>query len=260
MPESVRARSILLLTRADKLTSDEDREKVLSRVKREASDLFTHIHMASLLNLENTRDVLKDLVGLADSMELTDPTEPTVEVAESVSTPNVSDLLDEPQSKASVEIETPTPAQAKVSDSEMTDDMLIDSLDLSGEANLDDLGLGEDDDADMDEVLAALTGAAPAVTTLSKAPKTEAAPRASKAFEAAETEAPDASAAPLRTNSTTDAAPAAEGYASELWRTMSSTIPHDDQDAYEAAFDLFLEKIDAEIATLNGQLNMKAAG
>lgn len=69
VPEQLRARSILLLTRADKLRSDDDRKKVLRRVDREAGDLFTHIHMASLLDLENATDVLRDMVVLCNSVE-----------------------------------------------------------------------------------------------------------------------------------------------------------------------------------------------
>jgi len=121
----VRARSILVLTRADKLTSDEDRAKVLTRVQREAGDHFTHIHMASLLEPEDTKGILSDLVALTNSMAAADP----------------------------------------IADDELTDDMLIDSLDLSDDTSLDELVLNEDEDADMDEVLAALTGTAPLAQT-----------------------------------------------------------------------------------------------
>ncbi len=72
VPEQVRARSILLLTRADKLTSEQDREKVLRRVRHEAGDLFTHIHMTSLLDFSNAREILMDLASLC---ELPDPAE-----------------------------------------------------------------------------------------------------------------------------------------------------------------------------------------
>ena len=252
VPEAVRARSILLLTRADKLTSDHDREKVLNRVKREAGDLFTHIHMASLLELENTRDVLADLVAMADSLAATN------QATTSAPTHNAADLLDNLSEdhaseapKLVADTETPM-AEDKVSapaadTGEMTDDMLIDSLDLSGEANLDELALSEDHDTDMDEVLAALTAAAPVAAVAAT----------STAMAQEETDAPqitEPAAAEVFEM------PVAEGFASELWQTMSATIPHDDLDAYEAAFDLFLEKVDTEIATLRGQLNMKAVG
>jgi len=266
VPESVRARSILLLTRADKLTSDEDREKVLNRVKREAGDLFTHIHMASLLSLDNTRDMLKDLVALADSVN------PIDQVAVGTSSHNVSDLLDSPSVSDSPIAEAPTVEQDTVeaSSKEMTDDMLIDSLDLSDEANLDALALGGDEDADMDEVLAALTGAAPIAAAATAVAATTAVTKA-EPVEAEEAPAPEAdeptpeevfgNSANLQNDAPEfEPTPAAEGYASELWRTMSTTIPYDDADAYEAAFDMFLEKMDTEVAMLRGQLNMKAAG
>lgn len=241
VPEAVRARSILLLTRADKLTSDEDREKVLNRVKREAGDLFSHIHMASLLNLENTRDVLKDLVTLADSfgsngkVGIDAPVTTTAPDADETTTEASmatvsSDEIDQQSDPAPVDSEA------------MTDDMLIDSLDLSDDISLDELVFSEEDDADMDEVLAALTGTAPvavaaATSTISDKPKTVKEPKA---------EAP----APAQT---------AEGYATALWNEMSATVTPDDPDAYAAAVDLFLEKVDTEVATLREQLNMKVA-
>ncbi len=64
VPESLRENSILLLTRADKLTSETDREKVLKRVKREAGDMFGTVHMASLLNLESVQPAFRDMVGM----------------------------------------------------------------------------------------------------------------------------------------------------------------------------------------------------
>lgn len=250
VPESVRERSILLLTRADKLTTDEDRSKVLKRVKNEAGGLFTHVHMASLLELDNTRDVLADLVALADSVTASD------KETTSTATPNVSALLDDPSGNASSTKAPSAPVKDRpeVTNGEMTDDMLIDSLDLSGDADLDALVFDADDDTDMDEVLAALTSPVPAVSAITKA----AASTESVKPTVAKTDSADVE--PQDRVSDFDTAPVAGGFASELWRTMSATIPHDDADAYAAAFDLFLEKVDTEIATLRGQLNMKAAG
>lgn len=68
VPERVRARSILLLTRADKLSGDTDREKVMARVTREAGDLFSHIHMASLKEFGNAREFLRDLIDLCNAV------------------------------------------------------------------------------------------------------------------------------------------------------------------------------------------------
>ena len=257
VPESVRARSILLLTRADKLTSDEDRAKVLNRVKREAGDLFTHIHMASLLELENTRGVLKDLVEMAETMKS------AAQAVSTAPTPNVTDLLDPPQAADVSDEASKNPAQNQ--SNEMTDDMLIDSLDLSGEANLDDLALSNEGDADMDEVLAALTNATPTVAAVATAAASTSTLVESEAAETVvpmpqATEVSESPAAPQQEKLNSDDALVAEGYASELWRQMSLVIPHDDHDAYETAFDMFLEKVDTEIATLRGQLNIKAAG
>ncbi len=258
VPEAVRANSILLLTRADKLTSDADREKVLNRVKREAGDLFTHIHMASLLELDNTRGVLTDLVSMAQSMGTVSQS------AISAPTPNVADLLEDPSASEAadapdidVAAESATDGQTKVDADEMTDDMLIDSLDLSGGSNLDDLVLNEDEEADMDEVLAALTTTA--------APAAAAAATTATVVSIASDDTPEAAdipepTAPEQSTPAPVDMPVAEGFASDLWAKMSSSIPHDDIDAYEAAFDLFLEKVDTEVAMLRGQLNMKAAG
>ena len=71
VPERVRERSILLLTRADKLTSDEDRAKVLKRIQREAGDQFSKIHMVSLLEFEDTHDFLRDLIELCQGVDAT---------------------------------------------------------------------------------------------------------------------------------------------------------------------------------------------
>jgi len=135
---------------------------------------------------------------------------------------------------------------------------------------LDALALGGDEDADMDEVLAALTGAAPIAAAATAVAATTAVTKA-EPVEAEEAPAPEAdeptpeevfgNSANLQNDTPEfEPTPAAEGYASELWRTMSTTIPYDDADAYEAAFDMFLEKMDTEVAMLRGQLNMKAAG
>ena len=51
-----------------------------------------------------------------------------------------------------------------------------------------------------------------------------------------------------------------DGYATELWTKMASAIPSDDADAYALAFDMFLERIDTEVATLRHQVSLKAAG
>jgi len=249
VPENVRARSILLLTRADKLTSDADREKVLNRVKREASDHFTHIHMASLLELDNTRDVLADLIAMV---------EPTGSLSAQTAA-----IAAATESNASTATDDSNQSQQPAVDTEMTDDMLIDSLDLTGDTSLDELGLNDEDDADMDEVLAALTGAAPvavAATAVKAASKSEKAPAKPADAELEMTETPEGLRESPTETLVEDEPYAAEGYASELWRAMSSTVSHDDPDAYEAVFDSFLEKLDTEIAMLRGQLNMKAAG
>ncbi|MFQ6549514.1 dynamin family protein [Aestuariibius sp. 2305UL40-4] len=48
IPEEVRKRSLLLVTRFDKLTTDRDRKRVLSRVMRETEGLFAHTFPISL--------------------------------------------------------------------------------------------------------------------------------------------------------------------------------------------------------------------
>ena len=56
MPADVKARSILLLTRFDKITNDKDRSRVLRRVAREAADQFAHILPISLLEALSSGD------------------------------------------------------------------------------------------------------------------------------------------------------------------------------------------------------------
>jgi len=262
--EAVRARSILVLTRADKLTSDEDRAKVLTRVQREAGDHFTHIHMASLLEPEDTKGILSDLVALTNSMAAADPTiissvrSNTASVADASP---VADPIDQPSEAKEGGVSSVTKAEDTnpIADDELTDDMLIDSLDLSDDTSLDELVLNEDEDADMDEVLAALTGTAPLAQTDGRTKES------SLTSISASEKLGDVNSASI-TNDAASHAPempvtlSAQGYASELWRKMSEAIPFDDPDAYEAAFDLFLEKIDAEITTLRAQLNIKAVG
>ena len=130
---------------------------------------------------------------------------------------------------------------------------------------MDDLALSNEGDADMDEVLAALTNATPTVAAVATAAASTSTPAESEAAETVvpmpqATEVSESPAAPQQEKLNSDDALVAEGYASELWRQMSLVIPHDDHDAYETAFDMFLEKVDTEIATLRGQLNIKAAG
>jgi GTP-binding protein EngB required for normal cell division len=64
MPDRLRRNSVLLLTRADKLNTREDRDKVQRRVKREAGDLFGSIHMASLLDLKSVQPAFRDVVRM----------------------------------------------------------------------------------------------------------------------------------------------------------------------------------------------------
>ncbi len=71
MPERLRQNSVLLLTRADKLTTDTDREKVLRRVTNEAGHLFTSVHMGSLLNLEAVQAPFREVIGLCRAVDAT---------------------------------------------------------------------------------------------------------------------------------------------------------------------------------------------
>lgn len=64
VPASLRKRSVLLITRADMLSKQEDRQKVLKRVHTEAGPHFSAIHMASLRNFKNLHPFLRDLIEL----------------------------------------------------------------------------------------------------------------------------------------------------------------------------------------------------
>lgn len=63
VPERFRKHSILLLTQADKLESDADREKVLRRVTRDAKDEFAAIFMLSLVQPGDFEGFLRKLIG-----------------------------------------------------------------------------------------------------------------------------------------------------------------------------------------------------
>ena len=56
IPDEIKARSILLLTRFDKITKEKDRQRVVRRVAREADGLFAHILPISLLDALNAGD------------------------------------------------------------------------------------------------------------------------------------------------------------------------------------------------------------
>ena len=73
MPESLRANSVLVLTRADKLTTEEDREKVLRRVKGEAGHLFGAVHMVSLLNLTTVQPAFREVIRICRALNETTP-------------------------------------------------------------------------------------------------------------------------------------------------------------------------------------------
>lgn len=61
VPAEVRARSMLLVTQFDKLTSDRDRARVLNRIKAETADLFSGVYpMALLQALAATSDADAD--------------------------------------------------------------------------------------------------------------------------------------------------------------------------------------------------------
>ncbi|MEL7279309.1 MAG: dynamin family protein [Pseudomonadota bacterium] len=64
LPEAVRERSLLLLTRFDKLTSDKDRQRVLQRVTLETDGRFRGIYPISLLAAMAAGD---DADGLRDA-------------------------------------------------------------------------------------------------------------------------------------------------------------------------------------------------
>ncbi len=56
LPSELYCNSLLLLTRFDKITTEEDREKVLKRVRREAKDLFSDIFPVSLTQALSARE------------------------------------------------------------------------------------------------------------------------------------------------------------------------------------------------------------
>jgi len=251
VPEHVRARSILLLTRADKLTNDGDRDKVLRRVKREAGELFSHIHMASLLNFANARDVLNDLMGLCNAVDPTSQvgSAATVAVADRLAGGTAADDAVASASKPEKEVETEAqdtaPADSPEDDYEDAFDI---DLDLAA------LASSQEEFDDTDDVLAALTATA-AVAGVSAMPQADVEPQPEPIQEPEPEPEPEAKP---------EAIPAdpqnAQGYATELWTSMANEIPSDDPDAYAVAFDMFLERIDTEIATLKNHISMKAAG
>lgn len=228
VPEHVRARSILLLTRADKINNEADREKILRRVQREAGELFSHIHMASLLNFANAPDVLSDLIALCNSVESVVEVEEhaTAAVAQIMTsdgadTPSADPIEPQPEPKKANAVE------AKDVDADI--DVLLDSEvddDLAALVSL------QNEYDDTDDVLAALTA---------EVDERDAEPNAE----------PEPEPEPVIVG---------EGYATELWTRMASSIPGDDADAYALAFDMFLERIDTEVATLRHQVSLKVAG
>jgi hypothetical protein len=64
MPEALRARSFLLLTRFDKITEPKDRRRVLARVRRETDGLFAGVFPVSLTRAIASAD---DAAAFADS-------------------------------------------------------------------------------------------------------------------------------------------------------------------------------------------------
>lgn len=65
IPEDVAARSLLVLSHADRLTDPADREKVLRRVTHEAEGLFASIRLASFLSEPDVAGLLADLHAAA---------------------------------------------------------------------------------------------------------------------------------------------------------------------------------------------------
>ena len=230
VPESVRARSILLLTRADKINSESDREKILRRIRREAGGSFSHIHMASLLDFDNISAVLEDLRSLCNSVGGSSNTDTAT--ASAVAHANL------PDTGAIIPGDAPATELQKADAVEATDpDADLDSLlneDAEGDlAALAALEAEYDASDDTDDVLAALTAE---VNDDEPEEEPEKEPE----------EAPE----PVAIGS---------GYATVLWTQMASAIPSDDPDAYALAFDMFLEQMDTEIATLRQQASMKVA-
>ena len=70
MPQRLRENGVLLLTRADKLVSDADRDRVLRRVTAEAAPMFSSIHMVSLLNLTLVKEALRQVIALCRNVEM----------------------------------------------------------------------------------------------------------------------------------------------------------------------------------------------
>ncbi|MCE6951387.1 dynamin family protein [Cereibacter sphaeroides] len=68
VPEEVAARSILVLSHADRLTDPVDREKVLRRVTREAEGLFASIRLASFVSDDDVAGLLADLRSTAATL------------------------------------------------------------------------------------------------------------------------------------------------------------------------------------------------
>lgn len=56
IPDEIRERSILLLTRFDKLTDENNRQRVIQRMEKEAGDQFRHIFPISLLEAMSAED------------------------------------------------------------------------------------------------------------------------------------------------------------------------------------------------------------
>jgi len=56
IPDEIRKRSLLLLTRFDKLTDEKNRQRVIQRMEKEAGDKFRHIFPISLLEAMSAED------------------------------------------------------------------------------------------------------------------------------------------------------------------------------------------------------------
>ncbi len=236
VPGHVRAKSILLLTRADKLTNETDRKKVLRRVQHEASDQFTHIHMASLINFSNANEVLNDLMALCNTVDSAS------QVSSEASVAVANSLLDESTS-------APEPNKAEVATPKLKGDHVqktkndeFDDL----EVDLAALASTQDEFDDTDDVLAALTASVPIEPEPAQVDRLD-----SQAVN---------SSIQAKKNAHPENTEGGFGYATELWSSMANSIPSDDADAYALAFDMFLERIDSEIANLKNQVSMKAAG
>lgn len=64
LPEALRRKSILLLTRADMIPNETDRKRIMRRVEKEAGPHFAKIHMASLRRFKDVHPFLHDLIQL----------------------------------------------------------------------------------------------------------------------------------------------------------------------------------------------------